>query len=131
LVYGQGTILPTDFGPKLSKEKRLAPVVGQRARPVVPWARAAFIPSPSTHQPVGAAARAELPALGAECELRTLELGRSSCGSLVFSAAFYGECPVDKGRMTRLNFDTRNERVSAHMSAIVLGRIAPLSAAEK
>jgi hypothetical protein len=46
-------------------------------------------------------------------------------------AAFYSECPIDKGRVTSLNFDTQNERVSAHMSAIVLGRIAPLSAAEK
>ena len=29
-------------------------------------------------------------------------------GSVVFglSAAFYGECPVEKGRMTSLNFDT-------------------------
>jgi hypothetical protein len=59
--------------------------------------------------------------------------GRSSCGSLVYglSAAFYGECSIDKGRMTSLNVDTQNERVSAQMSAIVLGRIAPLSAAEK
>jgi hypothetical protein len=33
--------------------------------------------------------------------------------------------------MTSLNVDTQNERVSAQMSAIVLGRIAPLSATEK
>jgi hypothetical protein len=44
-------------------------------------------------------------------ELRRWSSRRSSCGSVVYglSAVFYGECPVDKGRMTRLNFDTRNE----------------------
>lgn len=41
----KGRFLPTDFGPKLSKEKRLAPVMGQERGLWSQWARGAFIPS--------------------------------------------------------------------------------------